>query len=153
MVETSTAETNTERTARADAAFSAGDLRTLGELLSPDCVWIVGGHNRLSGTYHGREATFDYLGKVIDATDGTFELTVLTITEIVPDTVIVTAHVTARVGDRGFDEEIVQQLHLRNGQAVACRTFAENGHRWDALIGPPRSITLPDQARAGVGAH
>jgi ketosteroid isomerase-like protein len=145
-------ESNTARTARAYAAFSAGDLRTLGELLSPDCVWIVGGNNRLSGSYHGREATFDYLGKVVDATAGTFTITVLTITEIVPDTMIVTAHATARVGDRTFDEEIVQQLHLRNGQAVACRTFAENGHLWDALIGPA-SVTLPGQhAREGVSA-
>lgn len=137
-------ETNTQRTARAYAAFSAGDLATLSELINHDCVWIVGGDNRLTGTYHGRDATLDYFGKLIEATAGTFTLTVLTITEIVPDTMIVTAHVTARAGDRVFDEEVIQQLHLRNGQAIACRTFVENGHLWDALIGPGQ-ITLPSQ--------
>ncbi len=146
------AETNTALTARAYAAFSAGDLTTLSELISPDCVWIVGGDNRLTGMYHGRDATFDYFGKLLEATNGTLSITVLTINEIHPDTMIVTSHVQASNGDRRFDEELIQQLHLRNGQAIACRTFVENGHLWDALIGPA-SITLPGQAeRARVSA-
>ena len=145
--------TNTTLTARAYAAFGSGDLRTLAELISPDCVWIVGGNNRLSGNYHGRDATFDYFGKLIDATDGTFTITVLTITEIVPDTMIVTSHVTASAGGGTFDGELIQQLHMRHGQAIACRTFVENGHLWDALIGPAQ-ITLPGQAsRASVTAR
>jgi ketosteroid isomerase-like protein len=139
-----THETNTQRTARAYAAFSAGDFNTLSEFISPDCVWIVGGDNRLTGNYHGRDATFDYFGKLVEATAGTFTLSVLTINEVVPDTVIVTAHAQASARDRKYDEEIVQQLHLRNGQVIACRTFVENGHLWDALIGPAR-ITLPAQ--------
>ena len=140
------AETNTQRTARAYAAFSAGDLTTLTELISPDCVWIVGGDNRLTGMYHGRDATFDYFGKLVEATNGTFTITVLTINEIHPDTMIITSHVQATNGDRTFDEELIQQLHLRNGQAIACRTFVENGHLWDALVGPAQ-ITLPSQGQ------
>lgn len=140
------AETNTQRIARAYAAFSAGDLTTLSELINADCVWIVGGDNRLTGMYHGRDATFDYFGKLLEATAGTFSISVLTINEIVPDTVIVTAHVTAQADGREFDEEIVQQLHLRNGQAIACRTFVENGHLWDALVGPAQ-IVLPTQSQ------
>lgn len=145
-------ETNTQRTARAYAAFNAGDLTTLSELISPDCVWIVGGDNRLTGNYHGRDAVFDYFGKLVEATAGTFTLSVLTINEVVPDTMIITAHVQASAGNRNYDEEIVQQLHLRNGQVIACRTFVENGHLWDALVGPGR-ITLPKQsARASVSS-
>jgi len=142
--------TNTTLTARAYAAFSAGDMTTLAELISPDCVWIVGGNNRLSGMYHGRDATFDYFGKLMEATNGTFSITVLTVTEIVPDTMIVACHVTASAGGNSFDGEVIQQLHLRHGQAIACRTFVENGHLWDALVGPAQ-IVLPSQAaREGV---
>ena len=137
-------ESNTELTARAYAAFSASDLRTLSQLISADAVWIVGGNNRLTGMYHGRAAIFDYFGQLLEATGGTLTLTVLTITEIVPDTVIVTSHATAQAGDRTFDEELVQQLHLRNGQAIACRTFLENGHLWDALVGL-KEIALPTE--------
>ena len=145
-------ETNTQRTARAYAAFSAGDLTTLSELLNPDCVWIVGGDNQLTGMYHGRDATFDYFGRLLEATGGTLTISVLTINEIVPDTVLVTAHVTAKAHGRSFDEEIVQQLHLRNGQCIACRTFVENGHLWDALIGPAQIVLPTQQSRAGVSA-
>jgi ketosteroid isomerase-like protein len=137
--------TNTELTARAFEAFSAGDLKTLSELTSPDCVWIVGGNNKLSGTYHGRDATFDYFAQLHVATGGTFTITVLTINEVDPDTMIVTSHVNATANGVTFDEEIIQQLHLRNGQCIACRTFVENGFRFDALLGGPQTITLPDQ--------
>ena len=145
------AETNTQIVARAYAAFSAGDLATLSAVLNPDCVWIVGGDNRLTGIYHGRDATFDYFGKLLEATGGTFTISVLTVTEIVPDTVMVAAHVTAKANGRGFDEEIVQQLHLRHGQVVACRTFVENGHLWDALVGPGQIVLPSQQERVGVG--
>jgi len=143
-------ETNTQRTARAYAAFSAGDLTTLTELLSPDCVWIVGGDNRLTGMYHGRDATFDYFGRLLAITGGTFSISVLTINEVVPDTVLVAAHVTAKANGREFDGEVIQQLHLRNGQCIACRTFVENGHLWDALVGAGQIVLPTQQQRAGV---
>src|SRR4051794_20315860 len=147
------AETNTDLTRRAYTAFAAGDLKALTELISPDCVWIVGGNNKLSGTYHGRDATFDYFGKLMEATEGTFTITVLTINEVDPDTMIVTAHVNASANGITYDEEVIQQLHLRHGQAVACRTFVENGYRFDALIGGSQTITLPGQTvKAGVSA-
>jgi ketosteroid isomerase-like protein len=146
------AETNTDRLRRAYAAFSAGDLQTLTELISPDCVWIVGGSNKLSGSYHGRDATFDYFAKLVVATQGTFQITVLTATEVVEDTCIVTAHASATANGISYDEEVVQQFHMRHGQAVATRTFVENGHLWDALIGPS-SITLPGQATRAQAAR
>ena len=152
MADTDTAS-NTERTARAYQAVATGDLKALSELISPDCVWIVGGNNKLSGSYHGRDATFDYFGKLMEATAGTFTITVLTINEVDPDTMIVTAHVNAAANGITYDEEVIQQLHLRHGQAIACRTFVENGYRFDALVGGGRTITLPGQTeRAGVSA-
>jgi ketosteroid isomerase-like protein len=142
--------TNTEITVRAYAAFAGGDLAALAEFISPDVVWIVGGNNKLSGTYHGRDATFDYFGKLIDATDGTFTITVLTVNEVDPDTMIVTAHVNASANGITYDEEVIQQLHMRNRQCIACRTFVENGFRFDALIGGARTIVMP-QERVSAG--
>ena len=137
-------EPNTERIRRGYAAFSSGDLNTLAELISPDCRWVVGGDNRLTGTYSGRDATFDYFAKLLDATDGTFQVTLLQATEVVPDTVLVVATASASARGTSYDEQVVQQHLLRQGQIVECRTFVENGHLWDQLIGP-KQITLPSQ--------
>jgi ketosteroid isomerase-like protein len=137
-------ETNAEACRRAYAAFASGDMATLSELIAPDTTWIVGGRNALSGVYHGRDATFGYFEKLFDATGGTFRLQLLTLTEIVPDTVLACLHVNATAHGITFDEELVQQLHLRNGQAIACRTFVESGHLWDEVVGPA-TITLPAQ--------
>lgn len=137
-------ETNAERCRRAYAAFSALDMGTLSELIANDAAWIVGGRNALSGIYHGRSSVFDYFGKLFGATEGTLQLELLTLTEIVPDTVVACVNVTASARGVTFDEEIVQQLHLRQGQAIACRSFVENGYLWDELIGAA-VITLPEQ--------
>ena len=138
-------DVNTEIVARGYDAFSAMDLPTLTEVLSPDCVWIVGGRNKLSATYHGRDATLDYFGKLLSATAGAFRISVLTVTEVVPDTVLVSAHLTAAGNGRTFDEEVVQELRLRNRQVVSCRTFLQNGHLFDELIGSAQ-IVLPTQS-------
>ena len=143
---TTSRETNTQIVARGYAAFSAGDLPTLSEVIAQDCTWVVGGQNALSGTYHGRDAVFDYFGRLLEVTHGAFQITVLTITEPVPDTVLITCHVMAAANGRTFDEEVVQQMHLRQGVVTGCRTFVENGHLWDALIGPAQ-IVLPTQAQ------
>ena len=138
-------ESNTDRMRRAYAAFSAGDLAALSELMAPDCTWEVAGRNRLSGTYAGRDAVFGYFGQLLEATGGTFAVELGSIAEIAPDTVLVTCRVSATVEGTHHAEDIVQRIALRDGQAVSCRTFVEDTYAWDALIGPA-VITLPGQA-------
>jgi ketosteroid isomerase-like protein len=137
-------ESNTDRMRRAYAAFSAGDLTTLAELMAPDCTWVVAGRNRLSGTYAGRDAVFGYFGQLVEATGGTFAVQLGTITETSPETVLVTCRVSAEVGGVAHAEDVVQQIGLRAGQAISCRTYVEDTYAWDELIGPA-VITLPAQ--------
>ena len=137
-------ETNTDRIRRGYAAFSKGDLSTLAELIAPECQWVVGGDNRLTGTCDGRDATFAYFAALLDATEGTFQVALQDAVEIAPDTVLVTAAVTATARGASYAEQVIQQHRMRHGQIVECRTFVENGHLWDRLIGS-KQITLPTQ--------
>jgi uncharacterized protein len=67
---------NVERARRAYEAFSKGDMATLSELITEDSVWHIGGKNRFSGDYKGRDAVFGFFGKLIEETGGTFRIEV-----------------------------------------------------------------------------
>lgn len=136
------AETNVEICRRAYAAFASGDMTTLESLMAPDVTWIVAGNNALTGVYTGRQATFSYFGKLLEITEGTLVLTVSDIYEVAPNTLLAMCHVTAQSRGRAVDEDLIQLLEVRDGQAISCRTFNENGYLWDEMVGPS-TITLP----------
>ncbi|MGB8649436.1 MAG: nuclear transport factor 2 family protein [Mycobacteriales bacterium] len=144
-------ESNTDRMRRAYAAFSAGDLSTLSELMSPECTWIAAGDNALAGTYLGRDATFGYFGKLMDATEGTFLIELQDVTEIQHDLVLACCHVKAGARGKAYEADIIQRFVIEDGQAIECRTYVEDSTLWDAFIGPA-VITLPAGERAGTGA-
>lgn len=52
-------------------AFRSGDMDRLAQYYSPDAVWHLDGMSPFSGTYRGRDAVFDILQRIADATDGT----------------------------------------------------------------------------------
>lgn len=57
------------------AAFRAGDITTIDRVVPQDAVWHFPGRSgRLAGTHRGREAIFGFLGRVMELTDGSFEL-------------------------------------------------------------------------------
>ena len=143
-------ETNSDLCRRAYFAFSGGDMETLVELIAEDATWHVGGRNALTGTYQGRDATLEHFARLHEATEGTMWLQLLSIAEIAPGTVIACLHLSANARGESFNEEIIQQLQVRGGQVVSCRTFLENGQQWDDVVGRA-SITLPDADRESVG--
>ena len=50
--------------------FNRGDWDAYREYFTEDVVWHVGGNHPLSGDYRGRDAIFEYFGKVRDLTGG-----------------------------------------------------------------------------------
>jgi hypothetical protein len=134
------------------AAFSRGDMTALAELLDPDVEWFVGGTNALSGSYSGRDATFSYFGRLLSLTSGTATVDVIELTEPVPGTVLAMVHLHAEANGKVFDEDGVQQIEIRDGLAVRCRTFLQNGHLYDELIGPAViRLDAEDRERAQAG--
>lgn len=59
------------------AAFSSGDMEALNEFIPENAVWHVTGHSSLSGDYNGRDAIYDYFGKLMETTNNTFKATVV----------------------------------------------------------------------------
>jgi ketosteroid isomerase-like protein len=56
-------------------AFAAGDVATIQRSIAEDAVWhFPGRRGRLAGSHRGHAAIFEFLGRVVALTEGTFHL-------------------------------------------------------------------------------
>ena len=65
---------NIERAKKAYQAFATGDMATVSDLMAPDILWHILGHNPLSGDYKGKDAVFGFFGQLMERSGGTFRL-------------------------------------------------------------------------------
>ncbi|MDH6110647.1 ketosteroid isomerase-like protein [Kitasatospora sp. MAP12-15] len=56
------------------AAFSRGDMETLGGIMTSDCTHHVPGSHQLSGDFKGRDAVLGYYGKLASETGGSLRV-------------------------------------------------------------------------------
>jgi ketosteroid isomerase-like protein len=54
------------------AAFAKGDFAVLNDLLAEDVVWHQAGRSQLAGDYRGRDAVYEFFGRLLEVTQGTF---------------------------------------------------------------------------------
>src|SRR5207237_7098450 len=113
-----------------------------------EMVWLVPGHNRLSGWYHGRDAFLAFMGEVGALSDGRFTMTRTTPTLINED---YSADITRNVGYRsGHDEssgevpytkldiDVVHVLRWRDGKVIEGRgaIFGDGTNEYDQFWSP-----------------
>jgi len=53
------------------AAFRAGDMAAFAANLAPDIVWVMPGKGLLAGEHRGPDGVVQFLGKVMQLTNGT----------------------------------------------------------------------------------
>jgi ketosteroid isomerase-like protein len=98
-------------------AFGKGDLAALEDLLTEDVVWHVAGSTPLSGTYEGRTAVFEFFGRVMEITEGSFRVEPLT--TLADDNYgAAPVRITAHRGDRHLDVMNLQVSRLRDGRVA-----------------------------------
>ena len=111
-------------------AFAAGDMDTLRDLFAEGIVWHAPGSNILSGEYEGRDAVFQFFGKLLEETQGSFRQQVHDV--LANDThgvVLVEFH--AERGGKTLDARGVHTLHLENGQVTEFWNFVEDTTKAD----------------------
>lgn len=108
------------------AAFRAGDVATVRDVLDPDAVWhFPGRRGRLAGAHRGHDAIFRFLLDVQSATDGTFGLDLLDVlANDVHAAVFFRGH--ARRGERTLDNPTCLRVRMRGGKVVEVWEFV-----WD----------------------
>ena len=144
---------NIDNTRKAYAAFAAGDIATVLELIAPDCVWHVGGRSQLAGDYVGHEQIVGYFGRLLELTDGTFTVTLDDVAES-PTTHMVTSVVTIEATRQGktLQTRMIQLGRADDaGHVAECWWFAQDAYAIDEFWGMAE-IRLPDQAGQPVTA-
>ncbi len=117
---------STELVKKGFAAFAAGDLATLNEVIADDVVWVAENAGVLSGRYEGKPAVFANWALIPAETQGTFQQEVV---EVFGDDHVVVAvtEVTAdRLGKRLDKNREAFIFVIKNGQVSEGRTIASN---------------------------
>ena len=116
---------NAEAARRAYEAFRAGDMATMGDLMSNDIVWHAPGRNPISGTYRGKEEVFGLFAKIAEATDGPMEMSIHDLLAS-DDHVVALLEVTASRGDRHLESRAVHIMHVADGKLTEFWNFPED---------------------------
>lgn len=143
-----TTELTPERVERAYEALMTGDPDRIAAYWAEDMVWLVPGHNRLSGWYHGRDAFIGFMGEVGALSGGSFNMSRTTPVMIGDDW---SADVTRNVGYRaGHDEssgdmpyskldiDVVHVLRWRDGKVIEGKgaIFGDGTTEYDQFWSP-----------------
>lgn len=115
---------------RGFAAFSAGDVAALSELIASDAVQHMPGNNMFSGDHRGLESILGMYGQLAQETGGTFKVDLEQVYAN-DDTVATVYHATGDRGAQHLDERHALVFTMRNGQAVDLDDIAEDTEAGD----------------------
>jgi uncharacterized protein len=106
---------NAEPIRQAFDAFARGDMATMRSLVAEDTVWHIPGRGPLAGDHRGREAVFEIFGRLVQASEGTFNQQLVDVLAS-EERVVALTHATARRGDHNYDSQDAWVFQLRDGQ-------------------------------------
>lgn len=126
---------NIANTRRGFAAFAAGDIETLRELLDPDVVWHVPGRSSIAGDYRGIDATIGYFLELFERSGGTFRAKLVECAEIAPDLVSCLVRLTGSLTGGPVDQRTVMLFHEKDGRTVEVENFPSDQYALDEADG------------------
>lgn len=116
-------------------AVQTGDMATVGSLLDADIVWHQPGANQFSGDHQGRDAVFQMLGAMMEASQGTFAIDQVHSLMGNGDMVAAHIHFTGRRGDSSMAMDGVDAMRIHNGTIVEMWLFSGDQESEDAFWG------------------
>jgi ketosteroid isomerase-like protein len=112
-----------ELVAEAYAAVAAGDKAGIEKYWAEDMVWLVPGHNQLSGWKYGRDEFLAFMRRTVELSGGSFHMQ--TIAVLVGDdySCDVTNNQGTRAGDPSnkLNIDVAHVLRWRDGQVIAAK--------------------------------
>lgn len=118
-------------------ALGSGDVPAAMGLLSPDVVWHQPGANRFSGDHVGIDGVGALLGGMMEASAGTFQLSVSGAAMVNGDLVAVPVRFAGQRSDASMDMTGIDLLTVRDGRIVEVHLFSEDGAAEDVFWGRP----------------
>ncbi len=116
------------------AAFAKGDFAVLNDLFAEDLVWHHGGRSRLTGDYRGRDAVYEFFGKLIEVTQGTFHMELeAAFADDERGVALVVA--SSSVNGRSLTAREAHIIRMRDGKVAEFRYATTDQYAFDEMIG------------------
>ena len=112
-------------------AFNAGDINALTEIFDESAVWHAPGRTSLAGDHEGREATFAYLGRLGQETEGTFRAELGHLLADDDDYVVGVQRSRAERDGKHLDVGNCIVFELKDGQVTDGREHFHDLYAWD----------------------
>lgn len=136
------AQLTAELVSAAYGALATGKKEEVAKYWDEDMVWLVPGHNPLSGWYHGLDAFLAFMGKVGELSGGSFHMQAITIMVNDEYSCDVTNNQGNRAGapDIKLNIDVAHVLRWRNGKVIAGKggIFGDGtdqyDHFWSARV-------------------
>jgi ketosteroid isomerase-like protein len=113
------------------AAMERGDMAWFDEHVADDVVWHVGGNNKMSGTYNGKQKVMELFGGM---GEGTITADAHDILANDDHTVVMgTARGTTPEGE-SFEYKYVNIFHIKDGKTVEAWGMSENDAETDPIF-------------------
>ena len=110
-----------ERVLAAYGALGSGDKEQVAEYWADDMVWLVPGHNQLSGWKHGRDDFLAFMARVGELSGGSFNMQVITVLVNDEYSCDVTNNQGVRADDptKKLNIDVAHVLRWRDGKVIA----------------------------------
>lgn len=116
-------------------ALAGGDVPTAMGLLSDQVVWHQPGANRFSGDHVGLDGVGALLGGMMEASEGSFQLSVAGPAMENGELVAVPVRFTGARAAASMDMGGIDLLTVRDGKIVEVHLFSEDGAAEDVFWG------------------
>jgi ketosteroid isomerase-like protein len=117
---------------RGFAAFNAGDVKTLTEIIAVDALQHMPGDNPLSGDHKGRDSILAMYGKIAELTEGSYQAT-LEAVYANDNRAIAIYRGTATRGSRTLEERHALAFEIMDGRAVDLDDLPLDGNVDDSF--------------------
>lgn len=131
------AQVTPELVQQAYDALASGDREQIRKFWADDMIWLVPGHNPLSGLKHGLDGFLGFMGEVGRLSGNSFYMNREAIMTSENASADVTRNVGNRAGDvnRKLDINVIHYLRWRDGKVIEGRgaIFGDGTAQYDAF--------------------
>jgi uncharacterized protein len=129
MISTQSEQENIDQVRRGYEAFSAGDTKSLNEMLAPNVTWRQAPAGVIAAQYTGRDEVLAFFKFIQAETQGSFKVVPITFAAS-GDRVFVEEHASGIRKGISFKNEIVQRFTLSDGKIAACVHYTSDYPNW-----------------------
>jgi ketosteroid isomerase-like protein len=115
---------------RCYAAFAAGELDRLRELMADDVVWHEPGRSSIAGDHKGRGGVVEFLEQLNTLSRGTLSVELIDVM-VNAERAVAIQRLRAQVGERALDVIDALDFEIHNGRITEISVYQQDAYVFD----------------------